>query len=1269
MKNKRYISFIIITLLFGFLGISCVYAVTGSGTKKTITITGTNQPSNDISFCGDSKTGNGRPAYLPTYKYNAKDPNFSNISQTSYCLQRGRPGPDGSTWSYVALDNFDISTCKSSSDNYQCGLAEIMCHTMDISAGSDGNFTANENSRYSYSSVATALRMWVAYDHSSIHDGDGIRDNTGDGDYYYSNTDVYEKSAKYYLDNGGEIKQCPKSCSSGGSDFGVFCYQNASSDEQKHIQGAVELVSAAKSGLSCLDNLTNTITGQSGDGEDGNDGTLDGKINPGKPGIKTDFHPENKTVDVTVRFNTIKVGSKTLTKEEIEKIQVDWCKEDSPDCNVVVKVFDSRGVELQPVGGKIPNECKKNYCEIKYKYEELCKKTTTETEDQYITIKVTTYVEKSNSGASALNALIKNYVKVNGDVSQQFINFDIQGLNDLKNGKLTQGSGNGSTDETTETTKKSVFTTKSSVVCPCDNEKRCGDFEIVNTLPEKCTDYGQFNRGLYDTYDEGVLEEPYMNCIMNACNVSQRNQYDFSKEYKVDVGVCRIFCREEIEFYLANKTRVYAGMQFKYEIDRLLGTKRKLGNGSSLTSMVLQKRECASEIYYDHRNPLYNYSTSESRYDSYIKQGYDTWQKMYGQAVKEMIEAWDNWKYYETLHKNEGWGNACNPKLNHADAKDCYSSGSGCPSSCPVSSTLPGFNYVYTWPTTGSPQYTKTTFTGNPGINDNSKETNNKVTFGINNGPDTPTDQDGRYNQSNGSTSNVCSTYSCTINGKPNTCKNYSCTAGAASGCKAGEPGKDKCKVKGKESGNYMAFQQAVNKVTQLVYDLENCNLYRANELELYYNSFDYIDFSGYTGGEPKRERYAGRFHSAFGNDTIVINTKDHILELANCKNEKECISLELEYADKKYGEATVFGKQVEVIEAQDSPIKEQQQQTNYCTNDNDPEKRSGDGYYADCYKYEGKGTKDDDSKFGNTLKGDHDLITCKGFDTNAKCEVKKGVMKLPINDFAKFIVVSEADFWQPKKYVTEAYTGNVYESGSNYSSSSAASLGDYVFPVSMDKESGGATGAYNVKHKYSYVGSALSKAQLLNEKYYEFTCQYEVYNITNLYDCDISTDLTNCKNQCYEIRDGVPIIREAGGNPDRCATWTNRKEDSKGYGFIYRNVDLNKLFPSPRPIGTNWLSHDDAKNAIEATADDMYGDNEKYLEYSYILTSDSIKKIRTYNKDRNGAGGYIDNTLIGCNITNDGFYNCRSSFLDLFRDNSNSFGIKVNKSDGQQEN
>lgn len=1250
MKNKRYISFIIITLLFGFLGLSCVYAVTGSGTKKTITITGTNQPSNDVSFCGDSANGTGKPAYLPTYKYNAKDPNFSNISQTSYCLQRGRPGPDGKTWSYVALDNFDISTCNSSSDNYQCGLAEIMCHTMDINAGSDGNFTASENSRYSYSSVATALRMWVAYDHSSIHDGDGIRDNTKDGDYYYSNTDVYEKSAKYYLDNGGEIKQCPKSCSAGDSSYGVFCYQNASSDEQKHIQGAIELVSAAKSGLSCLENLTNTITGQSGDGEGGNDGTLDGKINPGKPGIKTDYEPKSKTVDVTVRFNTIKVGSKTLTKEEVKNVNVKWCDAASEGCNVVMEVFDSKGQPLKVVGGQFPNECKKNYCEVKYEYSQLCTEKTETIEDQYITVKVTTYVEKNNSGASALNALIKNYVKVNGDVSQQFINFDIQGLNDLKNGKLTQGSGDESTDVKTDSVKTSVFTTKSSVVCPCDDDKRCDDFKIKNTLPKECTDYGHFNQGLYDTYDEGVLEEPYMNCIMNACNVSQRNQYDFSKEYGVNTDVCRVFCREEVEFYLANKTRVYAGMQFKYKIDEVPGVakKRKLKNGNSLTSMVLQKRQCATEIYYDHLNPLYNYSNTK------------TWQEQYREALEDLMKKWDEWKKWEALHQQANF--ECliaalgNDGYYSAGGTCAESDGASCPSCSLTGTKIDEVKYYYKWPIArgepGGEQYNKYDLINYKVVTESGS---NEVTAtGIGPNISSSSYQSGSPNEISTCKSTCCEYKKDEKGNDTTTCSSYGSEEDG--NCTQGTVG-NTCAVQAKELASRNAFKESLKKIIQLVYDLQNCNLYIGKEIDI-----KYLEDGWYTGiavpkGFPKDEI---KPKQAVNDKT----TKDYILSLANCKTEKGCISLELDYADVKYGAATVFGKDVEVI-TQGKDIKEQEDKTRYCVNAEKHEKDTGDSYEASCYPGT---TKDDVDLDTDSTNGPHTWLGCKGWQKGINCVTEN--LSWPINDFAIFTVVSEADFWQPKKYVTEAYTGNVYESGSGYSSSTASSLGDYVFPVSMDKESGGATGAYNVKHKYSYVGSALSKAQLLNEKYYEFTCQYEVYNITNLYDCDISGDLEKCKNECYEIRDGVPIIREDKvGNKDRCAAWTNRKENSKGYGFVYRNVDLSKLFPSERTIGTNWLSHSDVTEAIQATAADMYGDNEKYLEYSYVLTSDAIKKIRTYNKDRNGAGGYVDNTLIGCSITNDGFYNCRSSFLDLFRDSSNSFGIKVNKSDGQQEN
>lgn len=91
----------------------------------------------------------------------------------------------------------------------------------------------------------------------------------------------------------------------------------------------------------------------------------------------------------------------------------------------------------------------------------------------------------------------------------------------------------------------------------------------------------------------------------------------------------------------------------------------------------------------------------------------------------------------------------------------------------------------------------------------------------------------------------MCGSYTCTDSkGKKDTCYKYSCTAGAASGCKKGEPGKDKCKVKNQEAALWSAFKAAVNNITQLVYELENCNLYKTEDLKLYYDSASYVDLA-----------------------------------------------------------------------------------------------------------------------------------------------------------------------------------------------------------------------------------------------------------------------------------------------------------------------------------------------------------------------------------------------------------------------------------------
>lgn len=1192
---------------------------------------------------------------LPAVEYNSSSPDFANISERAYCLQQGRNGPSNTSMTYKALEDFDLSNCTgSSSYSYQCGLASILLDSANISYDANGNISKSD-AGFTYASVSSALRSYVAYYHKYVNGSGSLKDSDGsvssnvssaeaDAFDYYSGTDVYDKSMEYYL-NGG----APVSCNDACKNKGVFCYSNDTQkknieDFQKLLQNAVNFAkNPQNSSLADFINNVQSNTEASGDVSIGTSKDIDANF---------EFDKKNKNVQIELEFKKMFIGSTIVTKDTPIEVPVKYCNELDDGCNVVITVTDKYGRVIPTEN--LPGGCDKNYCKFTAKYSQMCTQTETTQTDNYLVVHI--YGVPGGKSGSGPNAFIKNYVTASGGIAQQFVGFDI-------NGWQTNGKTPGDEDVTPGSTVKKedleeIAKKTTTVVCPCNTKNRCDNFEVQNSLPGYCSNYGEFNQGIYDTYDQGTVEEPYMNCIMNACNVSERNQYDFSDKYGVDVGICRIFCREEIEFYMANKTRVYAGMQFKYQIENVLGDKRKLTNGHSLTAMVLQKRQCASEIYYDHRNPRYNYSTTTSKYDSYIKEGYNTWQQMYGKAVQDMVDAWSNWKAYETLHINEGWG-SCNPKLNHADDVDCYSSGTGCPSSCSVSSTLKGFDYVYTWPYSGSPRYTNSSIK-HFNYNKKSQETSNKVTFNISSKPDSQSEQDGEYNQSNGSTSDKCGSHPCIENGKKTTCDDKKCSAGDSSNCKPGQRGEKLCKVKDAEESLWGAFKSAVNNVTQLIYDLENCNLYRSSDLKLYYNSAEYVDFSGYT---PYRPKYQGTFTHAIDGGT----TKDYILKLANCENEEECIGLDITYDDHNYGATTTFGKEVEIL-TQIEDIKEQEQQTKYCVNDEN-EKKSGNSYYASCYNGDFNSEVD---LSGSNLLGKHDLVSCNGYDTNAKCKknaVSGEQIELPINDFAIFTVVSEADFWQPKEYSTEAYTGIVSEGAG---SGNSLSLDKYVFPVSMDTESG-STGAYDIKHRYTNVGSKLSKSGMLNHDYYEFTCQYEVYNITNLYDCELEVDEAgnidlsdSCNNLCYEIENGVPIIREEGA----CAHWSDNTSNSKGYGFIYRNVELGNLFPAERPIGNNWLENSDIKTAIEATADDMYSNGDKYLQYSFILNSDAIKKIKEYNKNKNVRGGYIDNSYDQCYAepisgSTGGFYECTTSFMNEIRTNSNNFGVQVIKSDG----
>ena len=322
--------------------------------------------------------------------------------------------------------------------------------------------------------------------------------------------------------------------------------------------------------------------------------------------------------------------------------------------------------------------------------------------------------------------------------------------------------------------------------------------------------------------------------------------------------------------------------------------------------------------------------------------------------------------------------------------------------------------------------------------------------------------------------------------------------------------------------------------------------------------------------------------------------------------------------------------------------------------------KKNNDDNNPDCYEY--KKDQEVELRKGNQVK-DHDLIECEGTMTSVKCTKNK--ISLPTNDYSSFVIVTETDFWRSDKFSANAYTGLIGDGDGNGLSTP---LGNEEYPVSNGLTTGGSTGNYEVKQHIDNVKIVVDDNVSL-----DYTCSYDVYNTTNLYDCATKTkdgklDLTACKNSCYQVIAGVPVIKP------ECSEFDIKDTNSKGYGFVYRNVDLNNLFPNEtkRPTGINWGSDlgKEVTNKIEQKGTDLFV-NDENIRYSFVLSPTAINRIREYNTQQEVMGvGYQDNSYLSCELVTDtinqsglkGFYRCRSKFLEEISQSNNNYDIITKK-------
>lgn len=1162
------------------------------------------------SYCKGSNT------YKYAYKYvsvstieheksTLKDDGFGALNifhyttkngDTTYCIQPGKRGPQGNK--YCLNEVFDLSRCKTE-NHYFCGLADILYQTVkEDGTYSDGTVKFVDNGKYGYAEITTALRMWVAYtarhgSKSSITLGDnGIITGIEDAKLQYvSNTNVYADTA-----DQAKAGYMGLACDKVG--FGVLCGQN-----DKYVK-AIQLFKHA----------------------------LEGKNEFVKYEVSSNNTPETSHTSIT-EGGEITFTITTKIPETFQEKMVDCTKEELLNKKSGCKVF----IELKDKDGKTVNnqiqsaECQgKETCEIVVKAQRKQCSVSGGTID-------TPYRYKLNIGLKGYSrgGYVRQYVNAAGaEVSQVMMTFAFN----EKRFEVEGGPGQ------LEADSNSVYTHELEVPCYCDPTKYCDDFRAKGALKPTCAGYGTQGAGAYDTYEKSTYEDPYMNCILNACDPNKKEEFSYTKETGANSKVCNIYCRKELTFYLANKTKVYAGMQFSYDIaSKVLqgegDIEKVLTTNHKLTSIVLQKRQCTSEIYYNKKN-------SDGK----------TWIEQYDAAVKNMIDAYNDWKKIEVLYDWEVDNGG--PHKITAKAKDTRTGSGTCGNTkcgtksgaCPALTihTWPKYDYKYV--ANGEDIITPDVKYYNTWkINSSCKaNSNGEVSCANSKANVLPNNEiSGEPNVGvSGCGSSGCrrrtSCSSCgsrTVNGKT-VCK--TCYTSSYSTTRKCKPGSEQTKrsLENEENAAWISFKAAVKVVEQLYYDLQNCNFY----VDSSENRAKFSEKINYYYTDLKGEHHKNDT-SVSPNKSTSGSIKDFLLGQAYCKTKEECVSLILSYED-DYGTDTEFSKNVGNV---DSRLNNNY----YCKNN---------GSKTKCYEYK----QDEEVEIENTNKtAKHDRIVCSGVGTSATC--KSVSVYLPTNDYATFITVTEADFWQPKSYKTSVYTGIVSEDDGSASAGDSTPLGKEVFPVSnktrKDKNGKdiGSTGSYDVKHKYSNLGLTS------NDKFdFEYACNYEVYNTTKYYDCETNengvTDLTKCKNPCYELKDGVPVIT------DSCDIWTPKDNNSKSYGFIYRNVDVGNLFPGEniRDTGINWSNRDDVINAIQNTADTIYTTDD-YLEYRYVLTPSNIRQIREYNSSQNSNGGYLNETLSNCKmVDSDGglksFTECQSSFLKEVK--NGKFGdIKVSGS------
>lgn len=533
-------------------------------------------------------------------------------SSNAYCIQPSKQWPGSSSYTslnYTLNRTVDVRKCKSIGDRsigYSCGLAEIFYQAKK------GTMSKLSDENEYYNVIGAALRMWVVYWYkfTNYRNMAGIEQESVCGEAgeagaecvtgnEYASKPVYYNTVNAVLMGytGSSCKNVSKKYGN-GSNHGILCWNNNNSKE--YVTDIIELFNYVR--LHQNDKI-----------QDNRFGAVDDSFD-----IKT-YIKEKQKINSASKQTKWNMTIDVRVDENVKKQIIAKCNpKDDSNCRSIIEVIDAYGESIGYCKGNDINEGKSCY-RINFNDPDY----TVSGKDSYLfTFKVYNYkvcVLTNKEGQVGLYltkpgitfhlkggalgfATVRQYIHSSSPAGRQVM---MTYIDDYKKFDGAEVNIPGKALEYHFPFDLSDISCDPNDSQNCDPNKNCtsldkqtdikGNDGKSNNVSDVCE--GTSNDAGKE-FSYRTIEDPQMSCIINNCDTAATEEYDVTNKVNANPAFCKVYCRDEVRFYIPSPTSVLAGMQFRFDLGKSLiqygAIDKQVKNDKKLTAVVVRYKQCTS---------------------------------------------------------------------------------------------------------------------------------------------------------------------------------------------------------------------------------------------------------------------------------------------------------------------------------------------------------------------------------------------------------------------------------------------------------------------------------------------------------------------------------------------------------------------------------------------------------------------------------------------------------------------------------------------------